>query len=209
MSFRPPQFTIKRKFGEDYFAIRLAKISDRELVWEGYNNAPKCFFKHKTEITLELINALYPIDGQINYEQALPFNVMRLDENGEEVEFAGNMTLNLAVSETGHVAEMKVGVLPKFQNRGIGTFLTRLSIKVAEALPNIVQLRLKVTESNHQARRIYRKCGFEEEMILEDHWVFDDGTTDNLIVLSVVFPEKEQQAKRISKAVPHLTHKNR
>jgi ribosomal protein S18 acetylase RimI-like enzyme len=193
LTFNPHQFSVKKQFGSDWFFIRPAKIEDRELVWQGYNNAPKEFFNHVTEITKEMIDHWYPTHGNINYNQILPFNVMLLDEEEQEVAFAGNMTLGFrSVNRFNHSTMMGMGVLPSFQRRGIGSYLTQLSIKVAEAKPGIIRLELNVCATN-PARKIYLKYGYKEEGILVKAWQYSNGTFDDVIPMAIIFEDKINQ----------------
>jgi ribosomal protein S18 acetylase RimI-like enzyme len=160
------------------------------LVWQGYKNAPKEHFYQITEITKEIVDLWYPTTGDLNYDQVLPFNVMLLDENEQEIAFAGNMTLGFRkVNRFSHSTMMGVGVLPQFQKRGIGSFLTQLSIKVAKAKPGIIRLELNVCATN-PARKTYLKYGYKEEGILVKAWQNPDGSFDNVIPMSIIFEDK-------------------
>ena len=190
MSFNPQQFSVKKQFGSDWFFIRPGKIEDRELVWEGYKNAPKEFFNQITEINKKMVDYWYPISGEMNYDQALPFNVMLVNKQEQEIAFAGNMTLGFrGVNRFSHSTMMGMGVLPRFQKRGIGSYLTQLSIDVAKAKPGIIRLELNVCATN-PARKIYLKHGYKEEGILAKAWQYPDGSFDNVIPMSVVFEDK-------------------
>ena len=196
MTFDPQQFSIKKQFGSDWFVIRPAKTSDRELVWEGYQNAPKEFFRQITEITRKMVEYWYPLDREIDFEQALPFNVMLLNEKKQEKAVAGNMTLGFTKNNRFcHTTTMGMGVLPKFQGRGIGSFLTELSIKIARAKPGIVRLQLQVCATN-PARKIYTKYSYKEEGVLRKNWLYSDGTLDDMITMGIIFPEKLELLKK-------------
>ncbi len=58
------------------------------------------------------------------------------------------------------VCELFVAVSPPLQNSGIGTELVRCAIRAAQEL-GFERIWLPVEPSNLQARRIYRKIGFE------------------------------------------------
>jgi ribosomal protein S18 acetylase RimI-like enzyme len=190
MTFDPHQFSVKKLFGSEWFIIRPAKIEDRELVWQGYKNAPKEFFNQITEITKEIVEQWYPTDRDINFDQVLPFNVMLLDENEQEIAFAGNMTLGFrVVNRFSHSTMMGMGVLPRFQKRGLGSFLTQLSVDVAKAKPDIIRLELNVCASN-PARKIYLKHGYKEEGILVKAWQYPDGSFDDVIPMGIIFEDK-------------------
>ena len=190
MTFNPHQFSVKKQFDSDWFLIRPAKNEDRDLVWQGYKNAPKKFFNQITEITEKMVELWYPAEREMNYDQVLPYNVMLLDEKEHEVAFAGNMTLGFRhVNRFNHSTMMGMGVLPNFQKRGIGSFLTQLSIDVAKAKPGIVRLELNVCATN-PARKIYLKHGYKEEGLLVKAWQYPDGSFDDVIPMSIVFNDK-------------------
>ncbi len=195
MNFDPNKFAVERKFGRDRFYIRPAKVTDRKLVQEGYKNAPKEFFYYIIEITSEMINSWYPESGGINYNRMLPFNAMRI-KGGNEVEFAGNVTLGFSsINRNKHTAGMGMGVLPKFQGRGVGDFLMGLAIKVGESKTGIARLELHVCAGNIRARNLYSKYGFIEEGILKNRWIYPDGKLDDEIIMSKLFPEKLKNLK--------------
>ncbi|MFX0051168.1 MAG: GNAT family N-acetyltransferase [Candidatus Hermodarchaeota archaeon] len=191
MNFNPLKYLLTKKFGTDVIKIRPAQISDRELVWNGYRQAPKDFFYHIPEITRENIDMWYPEGGKIDYTKTIPYNAMLLDENDKEIKFAGNATLIFhQIERINHVAIMGLGVLPPFQGRGLGKTLTDLLIKVAREKPGISRLELEVCTKNTNARQIYLKCGFHEEGILRKRWHYPDGEYDDIIIMSIIFPEK-------------------
>jgi GNAT superfamily N-acetyltransferase len=181
---------VKKQFGSDWYYIRPAKTEDKDLVWQGYKSAPKEFFNQITEITKEIVEQWYPDSGVINYDQVLPFNVMLLDEKEQEIAFAGNMTLGFrSVNRFSHSTMMGMGVLPRFQKIGIGSFLVQLSIDVAKAKPDIIRLELNVCASN-PARKMYLNHGYKEEGILVKAWQYPNGTFDDVIPMSIIFEEK-------------------
>lgn len=126
----------------------------------------------------------------MNYKNSLPINVMLLDDSQNEVAFAGNMALIFSRSgRYKHRAQMGLSVLPKFQKLGIGSFLTQLSVDIAQAKPGIYRLELEVCVSNN-ARKIYPKFGFKQEAILQKKFLMDD-----VIIMSIIFNDKIRQQK--------------
>jgi len=195
MTFNPGDYAIKKQFGNNWFHIRPAKSSDRDKVWKGYEDAPRDFFKFLTPITKEAIDHWYPQGVELDYKNSLPINVMLLDDSQNEVAFAGNMAL--IFSQSGrykHRAQMGLSVLPKFQKLGIGSFLTQLSVDIAQAKPGIYRLELEVNVSNY-ARKIYPKFGFQQEAILQKKFLMDDGSLDDVIIMSIIFNDKIRQQK--------------
>jgi RimJ/RimL family protein N-acetyltransferase len=191
LTFSPKEFSVTQKFGSDNLRIRPAKNSDRDLVWTAYKDAPKEFFHHIPDITWENIEMWYPEDKKIDFEDSIPFNVMLLDANDEETEFAANVTLILkSISRMRHTAVMGISVLPRYQGKGLGTFLTQLIIEVARSKPNILRLELEVCATNKRARHMYVKCGFQEEGLLRNGWLYPYGEFDDVVIMSMIFPEK-------------------
>ncbi len=191
MSFSPNKYTVIHKFGSDRFRIRPAKNSDRDLVWKAFKNAPKEFFYQIPEVTWEIIEIWYPENKKINFNHTIPFNAMLLDSDDNEIDFVANVTLEMkSISRMKHTTIMGISVLPPYQGRGIGLFLTELIIEVARAKPNIVRLELEVCAENKLARHMYVKCGFQEEGILRKGWLYPYGEFDDLVIMSIVFPEK-------------------
>ena len=199
MEFDPHNFTTKKQFGSHWFNIRPAMSSDRDLVWNAYKNVPQEYFKYINPISYKAIEAWYPEDKEINYEYSLPYNVMLLDDSNNEIEFAGNMTLIFQrAARYKHRAYMGLGVMPKFQKLGIGSFLTELSIEVAKAKPGLYRLELEVC-SNNYAKNIYPKFGYREEAILSKTFLMDDGSLEDVIIMSVLFKDKFNQENKKGK----------
>jgi len=59
------------------------------------------------------------------------------------------------------VCELLVVVAPSFQNTGIGTRLTQSAIQLAYEI-GFERVRLTVEARNRRARRVFKKCGFED-----------------------------------------------
>ena len=195
MKFDPEDYAAKKKFGNYWFHIRPAKSSDRDMVWQAYQNASKDFFKFLNPISEKVIDHWYPQGIELDYKNSLPYNVILLDDSGNEVEFAGNMTLIFShAPRYKHRAHMGLSVIPKYQKLGIGSYLTKLSVDVAKAKPGIYRLELEVNVSNY-ARKIYPKFGYEQEGILRKVFQMDDGSLDDVIVMSIIFSDKPQQEK--------------
>ncbi|MHA1442598.1 MAG: GNAT family N-acetyltransferase [Candidatus Heimdallarchaeota archaeon] len=191
MTFNPVDYSVKKQFGNNWFHIRPAKSSDRDLVWQGYQDAPQEFFSHLNPISIDAINHWYPQGVELDYKHSLPFNAMLLDDSQNEVAFAGNMTLIFSQSPRyKHRAHMGLSVLPKFQKLGIGSYLTQLSVTVAKAKPGIYRLELEVNTSNY-ARKIYPKFGYQQEAVLQKVFLMDDGSLEDVIVMSIVFSDKK------------------
>ena len=191
MSFSPKKYTIIQKFGSDRFRIRPAKNSDRDLVWKAFKNAPKDFFYQIPEVTWENIEIWYPENKKINFDHTIPFNAMLLDSDDNEIDFIANVTLVMkSISRMRHTAIIGLSVLPQHQGNGLGTFLTQMIIEVARAKPNILRVELEVCAGNKKAYHIYKKCGFQEEGILRKGWLYPYGEFDDLVMMSIIFPEK-------------------
>jgi CBS-domain-containing membrane protein len=80
------------------------------------------------------------------------------------------VALSIDVGVVGHAAlfpmdadacELLVVVLPPFQNRGIGTQLARCAVQLAHEV-GFCRIWLSVEATNLRARRVFRKCGFED-----------------------------------------------
>ena len=199
MSFNPEKYRKNEKFGEDLFIIRPAVNSDREreLVWEGYKNAPDEFYKHLNPITHDIVEMWYPLDNKpFTYEQTLPFNVMKVIDD-EEVEYIANSTLMFQLyGRFKHTAHFSIGVLPKYQKLGIGNYLTKLAILAANDKPGIARIELTVNSENTGAINLYKISGFKEEGKMRNKWLNVDGTTDDMLVMGIIFPAKLEQLKK-------------
>ncbi|KIL78906.1 Protein export cytoplasm protein SecA ATPase RNA helicase [Bacillus badius] len=81
-----------------------------------------------------------------------------------------------------HKVEFGVGILQDYWGRGIGKNLLKESIAWADA-NNIEKMTLHVLETNEKAIRLYEKCGFQIEGLLQKDKILSDGNYYNTVVM--------------------------
>lgn len=100
--------------------------------------------------------------------------------NGRIVGFSRCEGNNL--KRTSHRVEFGVCVLKDYWGFSIGKNLLKESIEWADA-NNIKKITLSVLETNHNAKKLYEKYGFEVEGILKNDKVLSDGNYYNTILM--------------------------
>ena len=104
--------------------------------------------------------------------QALLFSRKWVPEEFEVLEMDGRPIGCIRVADhPDHVLLAEIQILPEFQGQGIGSELIQNEFARARALQKPV--RLQVLTSNHRARDLYLRLGFEIT-----------GTTDRHLILS-------------------------
>jgi RimJ/RimL family protein N-acetyltransferase len=84
-----------------------------------------------------------------------------------------------------HRGVFGIGLLPRFQGKGIGTKLIRSALAAARAF-GLHRVELTVREHNTGAIGLYKKEGFEIEGVQRDA-VLVDGVYENVVCMAVVF----------------------
>jgi ribosomal protein S18 acetylase RimI-like enzyme len=91
--------------------------------------------------------------------------------------------LELAGDEwTAHVGELRLIVARPFQRKGLGMLMASELYKLAAA-EKVEQVVVKMLRPQVGARRIFRKLGFREEIMLPDHAKDRSGGSQDLILM--------------------------
>jgi L-amino acid N-acyltransferase YncA len=91
----------------------------------------------------------------------------------------------LELSEHGweeHIGEMRIIVADNFQRKGLGMIIARelYFLAAAEKLEEVV---VRMMRTQVRAKKIFRKLGFHEEIVLPDHVKDLKGRTQDLIIM--------------------------
>jgi ribosomal protein S18 acetylase RimI-like enzyme len=98
-------------------------------------------------------------------------------------EIVADASLELAGHEwTSHVGEIRLIVARPFQRRGLGMLMARELYGLAAEL-QVEQILVSMMRPQTSARRIFRKLGFHEEVILPDYVKDRGGRTQDLIMM--------------------------
>jgi L-amino acid N-acyltransferase YncA len=84
---------------------------------------------------------------------------------------------------TRHVAELRVVVAQQARSSGIGRLLLELVFEMAldEGVTKVIA---RMTPDQTGARSLFKRLGFEEEVVLRDHAMGANGLTHDLLMLS-------------------------
>lgn len=100
--------------------------------------------------------------ANLDYEKALPI-VAVTKESGARERIISVASLDFNSTEAfKHKAEFAITVHDDYQNKGLGTILTRHMIDIARQL-GLKKVYLRVTTDNERATHVYEKCGFHIE----------------------------------------------
>lgn len=175
MRYKPPKFSDLSELGSDSLTKRITLIdgtnillrpeveSDLEPLWEMFSSLssetlrylPIPFTRERVEGWIE----------NIDYDRALPILGVVSHEDGERVVTSATLSFS-DISAYKHKAEFGITVHDDYQDRGLGTQLTRHMIDVARQ-KGLKKITLNVLVDNNRAIYVYQKCGFKVEGKLE------------------------------------------
>lgn len=122
--------------------------------------------------------------SNIDYDRALP--ILAVVQQEKKKRIVSTASLGFFEAEAyKHKAEFGITVHDDFQNRGIGTALTRHMLDIAKK-KGLRKVFLKVLTQNKRAIHMYEKCGFKIEAKLKEE-NFINGKYYNDYVMSI-FP---------------------
>ncbi len=81
-------------------------------------------------------------------------------------------------AQEGHITN--IAVKPAFQRRGIGEFLLRTMIEIAQR-NHAVQMTLEVRSDNYNAQSLYRKIGFRDNFIRKNYYLAEHADAVSMI----------------------------
>lgn len=152
--------------------LRPELLTDLEMLWEMFSTLsvdslmylPKPITRDRVESWIE----------NLDYDRTLP--ILAVVKEGSKERIVGSATLAFSTVEAfKHKAEFGITVHDDYQNRGLGTALTRHIVDIAR-LRGLKKISLTVVTENHRAIRVYEKCGFRMEGRLEkDHYNYITG----------------------------------
>jgi putative acetyltransferase len=156
----PPEWTKKVTLGDGTKVILRPEVaSDLEMVWEMQSTLSQESLRFlPSGFTREMVEGWFK---NIDYEAVLPVVAIVDEPQGERI--IGSATLMFSKNPVfRHRAEFGINIHDDYQNRGLGTLLTKHMIGIARA-KGIRKVTLMVVTDNERAIRVYRNCGFEVE----------------------------------------------
>jgi len=170
---------VRLRDGEEV-TMRPEVASDLEPVWEMFSSLSAESLQFlPVRFTRERVEGWFK---EIDYDKVLPILAVVEAEGGDRV--VASATLGFSGMEHNrHVATFGVTVRDEYQNRGLGTALTRFMVDIARA-KGLRRVALEVVADNHRAITVYERCGFIVEGRLRmGHWNYiRGGFYDHLVM---------------------------
>ena len=163
--------------------MRPEVASDLEPVWEMFSSLSAESLQYlPVRLTRERVEGWFK---EINYDRVLP--ILAFAGVGEGVRVVASATLSFGGMEHNrHVATFGVTVRDDYQNRGLGTALTRYMVEVARA-KGLKRVALEVVADNLRAVNVYERCGFKVEgRLAMSHWNYVRGRFCDDLVMGLV-----------------------
>jgi len=118
--------------------------------------------------------------SNINYDKILPILALAKENNKTRIVAAASLGFSEADAFR-HKAEFGITVHDSFQNKGLGTTLTKYMLEIARR-KGLRKVLLKVITENSRAIHVYEKCGFKVEARLEKENLVNGKYYDDYIM---------------------------
>lgn len=133
--------------------------TDTEMLWEMFSTLSQ-------ESLRFLVNPfqrerIEQWTSNINYQKTLPIVCVIQETQKPRIVAVASLEFYDTLAEK-HKAEFGITVHDRFQNKGIGTALTKHLISIARK-KGLRKITLKVLTPNKKAIHVYKKCGFKIE----------------------------------------------
>ena len=182
----PKEWTKRVRLKDGISVLLRPELStDLEMLWEMFSTLsdeslrflPKPFPRERVESWI--VN--------MNYDRALP--ILAVVEEDSEERIVASATLAFSQAEVfKHKAEFGITVHDDYQDRGLGTALTKHMIEISRS-KGLKKISLTVVTGNSRAIRVYEKCGFRIEGRLEkDHYNYITGEYGDDYVMALFLP---------------------
>jgi len=139
--------------------LRPELATDTEMLWE--------MFSTLSQESLRFLVLPFTRDrienwtSNINYQKALP--ILAVVQQAQKKRIVASASLGFSDAHAlKHKAEFGITVHDDFQNKGLGTALTKHLLHIARK-KGLRKITLKVLSQNKKAIHIYKKCGFKIE----------------------------------------------
>jgi RimJ/RimL family protein N-acetyltransferase len=154
--------------------LRPEKKTDLSLLKEMFSNLSE---ESKRFLTAEVTEArIEDWIENLDYEKALPILSVIKDQDGNErIVSAASLGFNDS-DYYKHKTEFGITVHDDYQNKGLGTIVTKHMIDIARRM-GLKKIYLRVQTDNERAIHVYMKCGFQIEGKLEmEYWNYISKT---------------------------------
>jgi len=118
--------------------------------------------------------------SSINYDKALPIVAVTQQGRKPRIIATASLEFRSAPAEK-HKAEFGITVHDAYQNKGIGTALTKHILNIARK-KKLCKINLKVLAPNKKAIHVYEKCGFKTEARLRKENLIDGKYIGDIIM---------------------------
>jgi RimJ/RimL family protein N-acetyltransferase len=142
--------------------LRPELSTDTEMLWEMFSTLSEESLNNLVlPITKERIKSW---TSNIDYEKSLPILALVREER-ERIIAASSLSFYQAEALK-HKAELGITVHDDYQNRGLGTAMTKHLLEIA-GKKGLKKVFLRVNTDNIRAIHVYEKCGFQIEATLK------------------------------------------
>ena len=110
---------------------------------------------------------------------------MLLAKDGDAIIAVGSIAGSLH-PKFSHRGELGISVLKSYWGQGIATVMMEEMLDWVRDYSTLSRVELEVVAINKKARRLYEKCGFEEEGQLKNGVKIGDGYEDIILMAKMI-----------------------
>jgi RimJ/RimL family protein N-acetyltransferase len=163
--------------------FRPLRFTDTDLLWQLYATLSReslGFLTH--EFTRERIERW---TSTLDYARTLPIVAVFEEHGSPRIVASASLSFYPDKPPYRHRARLGIAVHDDYQNRGLGTALTRHLLIIAQE-KHLHKVSLGVRVDNARAIHVYKRCGFTVEATLRDGYCVD-GTYYDDYTMSIFF----------------------
>ncbi len=157
--------------------------SDFPMLWEMYSTLTYTSLQFLPEPPTE--ERVRGWVENINYDRVIPIlGVVRTIEGQKKIVASATLAFSNQQS-TKHVADFGIVVHDDYQNKGLGTILTKYLLEIAKER-GINRVTLKVVTENERAIHVYKKIGFKVEgKLVNNHYNYNTGQYGDDYIMAI------------------------
>ena len=123
---------------------------------------------------------------ELDYRKVLPLIALAQDR------IVGDATLHFRKGPARHIGEVRIFLAKDFRRRGLGTHVLKTLVDLARKA-GLHLLVAEVVADQTKVIKAFRNAGFELKCSFEDYFMFPDGETADVAILTMRLMPREEE----------------